>query len=307
MRDTKSDSDVAASIAAELITRENVDLMLALYSPAMTNPISAQCERYGVPCIASQTILVSWLMGGPYDWSYCIGLAEPDYAVLFFDLFDSIKGKTNNVIALINSDDPEGRATAAAWKLEAEKRGGYTMIDLGLIPYGTKDRVHNKYIETCKRSRADILTGNMIPTDFASFWRQCHELGYKPKIVAMSRSLLFPSWVAAIGGDLGNGLVGYLWWSPDFPYKSSLIGHRDRELCQAWETHSGKQWTPVLGMTHAVLEVAVKVLEGAGDLDKAKIRTALANIDLNTMIGRVNFKAPLTPSNLLRHTNSGLR
>ncbi|MEM4576446.1 MAG: ABC transporter substrate-binding protein [Candidatus Nezhaarchaeales archaeon] len=298
LRDIKSDSDAAASVAAELITRENVDLMLALYSPAMTNPISAQCERYGVPCIVSQTIIVSWLMGGPYTWSYCIGLAEPDYAVLFFDLFDTIKDKTNKVVALINSDDPDGRATAAAWKAQAEKRG-YTIVDLGLIPYGTKD--FSTYVEACKKAGADILTGNMIPTDFASFWRQCNEMSYKPKLVAMARSLLFPSWVAALGGDLGNGLVGYIWWTPYHPYESSLTGQTPQDLCQAWETYSGKQWTPVLGMTHAVLEVAVKAIEKAGSLDKAKIRDALANIDLNTIVGRVNFKAPLTSSQQARY------
>jgi len=298
IRDTKSDTDLAATVAAELITKDNVDIMLALYSPAMTNPISAQCEKYGVPCIASQTILLSWLMGAPYEWSYCIGLAEPDYAVLFFDLFDSAGNKTNKIVAMINADDPDGRGFAESITPVANARG-YTLIDSGLVPYGTAD--YSSYIYQWKGQRADILTGNMLFTDFAALWRQCNELGYKPKIVAMSRALLFPSWVEAIGGELPNGLISYTWWSSYHPYTSSITGQTTSELVEAWEAYSGKQWTPVLGLTHAVLEVAIDAIKRAGSLDKAKIRDALAETNLNTIAGPVNFKASLTAQQQARY------
>ena len=298
IRDTKSDSDLAASITAELITKDNVDMMLALYSPAMANPISAQCEKYGVPCIVSQTIILSWLMGAPYEWSYCIGLAEPDYAVMFFDTFDSVRNQTNGIIAMINSDDPDGRATAESWKVQADARG-YTLVDSGLVPYGTAD--YSSYITQWKSVGADILTGNMNPVDFAALWRQCNEMGYKPKIVAVARAVLFPSWVEAIGGDLGNGLLQEAWWTPYHPYTSSVTGQTTQELCKAWEDYSGKQWTPVLGMTHAVLEVAVDAIKRAGSLNKTKIRDALAETNLNTIVGPINFKAPLTPQQQARY------
>jgi branched-chain amino acid transport system substrate-binding protein len=298
IRDTKSDPDLAATIAAELITKDNVDIMLALYSPAMTNPISAQCEKYGVPCIVSQTILLSWLMGAPYEWSYAIGLAEPDFAILFFDLFDSMGDKVNKKVAMINADDPDGRGFSESIKIVAKARG-YTLIDAGLVPYGAAD--YSSYIYNWKSSGADILTGNMLFVDFATLWRQCNELGYKPKIVAMSRALLFPSWVEAIGGELPNGLIGYTWWSPFHPYKSSITGQTASQLVEAWEAHSGKQWTPVLGLTHAVLEVAIDAVKRAGSLDKTKIRDALAETNLNTIAGPVNFKAPLTPQQQARY------
>ncbi|MBS7647456.1 ABC transporter substrate-binding protein [Candidatus Bathyarchaeota archaeon] len=298
LRDTKSDSDQAATIAAELITKENIDIMLALYSPAMTNPISAQCEKYGVPCIVSQTIIISWLMGGPYEWSYCIGLAEPDYAVLFFDLFDSAGEQVNKIVAMINADDPDGRGYSESINRVAAARG-YTIVDAGLVPYGTSD--YSSYIYTWKSANAQILTGNMRSVEFAALWRQCNELGYKPKIVAMSRALLFPSWVEAIGGDLPNGLIGYTWWSGYHPYRSSITGQTTSQLIEAWESYSKKQWTPVLGLTHCVLEVAIDAVKRAGSLDKTRIKEALANINLNTIAGPINFKAPLTPQQQARY------
>jgi branched-chain amino acid transport system substrate-binding protein len=116
-------------------------------------------------------------MGAPYEWSYCIGLAEPDYAVLFFDLFDSAGNKTNKIVAMINADDPDGRGFAESIKHVANARG-YTLIDSGLVPYGTAD--YSSYIYQWKSAGADILTGNMLFTDFAALWRQCNELG-KPR------------------------------------------------------------------------------------------------------------------------------
>jgi branched-chain amino acid transport system substrate-binding protein len=227
-----------------------------------------------------------------------MGSAEPDYAVLFFDLFDSAGNKTNKIVAMINADDPDGRAFAESIRAVANVRG-YTLIDSGLVPYGTAE--FSSYIYQWKSAGADILTGNMLATDFAALWRQCNELGYKPKIVAMSRALLFPSWVEAIGGELPNGLITYTWWSPHHPYTSSITGQTTSKLAEAWEAYSGKQWTPSLGPTHAALEVAIDAIKRAGSLDKAKIRDALAKTNLNTITGLVNFKEPLTAQQQARY------
>src|SRR6202034_524637 len=43
---------------------------------------------------------------------------------------------------------------------------------------------------------AEIVTGNMIPPDFATFWSQAAQQGFKPKIVTIGKALLFPSVIA---------------------------------------------------------------------------------------------------------------
>lgn len=57
-----------------------------------------------------------------------------------------------------------------------------------------------------------------------------------------------------------------------------------------------------MGLTHAVLEVAVDAIGRAGNLDKTKIRNALAETNLNTIVGIVNFKAPLTSQQKARYS-----
>ena len=56
----------------------------------------------------------------------------------------------------------------------------------------------------------------MIPPDFATFWSQAAQQGFKPKIVTIGKALLFPSVIASLGAR-GNGLSSEIWWTPDLP------------------------------------------------------------------------------------------
>src|SRR5690606_38576688 len=49
VKDVESSSDVAASRAGELILDDGVDMVLAIATPEMINPVADQCEANGVP------------------------------------------------------------------------------------------------------------------------------------------------------------------------------------------------------------------------------------------------------------------
>ena len=61
-------------------------------------------------------------------------------------------------------------------------------------------------IAAFKAAGAEIVTGNMIPPDFATFWSQAAQQGFKPKIVTIGKALLFPSVINSLGAR-GNGLT----------------------------------------------------------------------------------------------------
>ena len=61
-------------------------------------------------------------------------------------------------------------------------------------------------IAAFKAAGAEIVTGNMIPPDFATFWSQAAQQGFKPKIVTIGKALLFPSVIDSLGAR-GNGLT----------------------------------------------------------------------------------------------------
>ena len=149
-------------------------------------------------------------------------------------------------------------------------------------------------IAAFKEAGCEVITGNMIPPDFATFWSQCAQQGFAPKVVTIGKALLFPSVIASLG-DRGPGLSSEVWWSPGHPFKSSLTGASAKELAEGYTAASGRPWTQPIGFKHALFEVAADVIKRASDLeDPAAIIAAIAATDLETIVGSVNWaKGPI--------------
>jgi branched-chain amino acid transport system substrate-binding protein len=73
------------------------------------------------------------------------------------------------------------------------------------------------------------------------------------------------------------------------PFKSSLTGASCKELAATWFKDTGRQWTQPMGFDYAAFEIATDVLKRAGSLNKKKIREALVQTNLNTMVGPIKF------------------
>ena len=115
-------------------------------------------------------------------------------------------------------------------------------------------------IAAFKAAGAEIVTGNMIPPDFATFWSQAAQQGFKPKIVTIGKALLFPSAINALGAR-GNGLTSEIWWSPNHPFKSGLTGQSCKQLADAYVAATKRPWSQPIGFQHALFEVAIDVAQ----------------------------------------------
>ncbi len=284
--DTEGNPTKSAEVASKLILQDKVDLMVAAYTPDVTNPISAACERYEVPCVASVCPIEPWLTGGPYKWSYLFFWSLEQVINVHTGMWNQFADKTTKVVGGVWANDPDG----VVWAQEFTKKlnaMGYRVVDLGRFPYGMQD--FSAFINTWKKEKVDILTGLLIPPDWATCWRQCHQQGFIPKIATIGKALLFPAAVEAIGGNLPNGLTSEVWWTPLYPFKSSLTGTSSKQLADACTEKTKKQWNQVLGYDYAIFEIIVDVLKRAGSLDKKKIRDALANTNLTTVVGPIKY------------------
>jgi branched-chain amino acid transport system substrate-binding protein len=294
--DTESSPTKAGELAARLIMRDKVDLIVTLHTPITVNPVSALCEKFQVPCIASDNPIDSWLPGGPYKWAFNFFWEVDQATDVHTGMWNEYANQTNKTVGCLWPNDPDGVGAVALHAPKFNKLG-YKLVDVGRFPHGIQD--FTSFINTWKREKVEILTGIVAPPDWIQCWRQCHQQGFIPKIVTMGKATLFAGAMMALGVDLAVGLTSDVWWSPHHPFKSSLTGNSCKDLADLWTKDTGNQWTQPLGFDYAVFEVAADVLRRAGSLDKGKIREALAQTNLDTMVGHIKFNEKnysLTPT-----------
>jgi branched-chain amino acid transport system substrate-binding protein len=284
--DTESNPTKAAEVASKLILQDKIDLMLVLHTPDTVNPVGAICERYQVPCISSVAPIEPWLTGGPYKWTFHYFWGLGDIITVFTGMWNEFSGQTNKIVGGFWPNDPDGTVWAAEFTKKL-KTMGYKVVDVGRFPYGMQD--FSSFIGTWKKENVEILTGVPIPPDWATAWRQCHQQGFIPKIATIGKAVLFPAAMEAMGGNLPNGLSSEIWWTPSHPFKSSLTGVSCKELADSWTKSTNRQWTQPLGFDYAAFEIAIDVLKRAGSLDKKKIREALVQTNLDTVVGHIKF------------------
>ena len=300
VKDSQSDSNRAAQVAADLILDDGVDVMLVASTPDTTNPVADQCEANGVPCISSVAPWQPYFFGRqgtpetPFKWTFHFFWGLEDVEAVYLDMWDAVQ--TNKKVGALWPNDPDGNAWGDAQNgfppVVAER--GYTMIDPGHYANGTQD--FSAQISQFKSEGAQLLAGVPIPPDFTTFWKQAAQQDFRPKIATIGKALLFPSTIEALG-DLGENLGTEVWWSPSHPYSSLLTRQSSTALARDYTTQTGKPWTQPLGFVHALFEVAAAALGRASSPDdKQGIATALSTLQIDTIVGRLDWTAGPVPN-----------
>jgi branched-chain amino acid transport system substrate-binding protein len=298
-KDAASDSDRAGEVAAELINDDEVDLILASSTPDIVNPVADQCEANAVPCITTVAPWQPYYFGRgatpdtPFTWTYHFFWGLEDVEAVYLDMWSQVD--TNMQAGALWPNDPDGTAWGDPQNgfapVVAEQ--GYSIVDPGFYPNGTQD--FTAQISAFKDGDAQVLLGVPIPPDFTTFWTQAKQQDYNPTIATIGKALLFPSSIEALG-DIGNNLGTEVWWTPSHPYESSTTGQSSQELAEAYESETGKQWTQPLGFAHALFEVAAAALEQAGGTDAQDLADVLAELQVSTVVGDLDWTSGPVPN-----------
>ncbi len=292
LRDAQSNPNKAAEIAGDLILNDEVHIMLPASTTDINNPTADQCELYGVPCISSNSPWQAFVMprGGaeqPFEWTYHFFWGLEDVLGTFTGMWKSIE--TNGKVGMLFPRNADGET----WGNNdyglppAVRDAGFEAFAPSMFEPRTND--FSAQIAEFKNNNCEIVGGITYVADLKTFITQCNQQNYHPKVVTVAAALLFPSGIEAMG-DLGEGMSSEVWWTPAFPYKSSLTGQTSRDLADIWESETGKQWTQPLGYAHALWEVVLDTLKRSENpLDRMANRDALAATNLDTIVGNIRF------------------
>jgi len=308
VRDTQSDPNRAAEVAADLILIDDVDLLLVASTPETTNPVSDQCEVFQQPCISTMSPWQAWYFRSSealepdfagYDYTYHYFWGLEDVIEVFLTMWDT--ADTNMVVGAMWPNDGDG----LAWSDEALgfppalEEAGYTVVDPGRYENLKDD--FSAEIQLFKDNNVEIVTGVMLPPDLGTFLTQASQQDFNPRMVTVAKAALFPTVVETISDDLGTNVTTEIWWSPTHPYESSLLGLSSEELGAAYTEATGNQVTQPIGYVHSLFEVAVDVLQTAEDpTDPEALLASIEDTSLDTMVGNVDWGAEGLPPTIAK-------
>jgi branched-chain amino acid transport system substrate-binding protein len=291
-KDSQSSGTRASEVAAELILRDKVDLIVGSATPDTTNPVADQAEVNEVPCITTNCPWQPYFFGRNGDpkkgftWTYHFFWGLEDVIAAFLALWES--QPTNKVVGGLFPNDADGNAWGDPHRglPPALAQAGYRLIDSGR--YQVMNNDFTSQITRFKEAGAQIVTGNMIPPDFTTFWSQAAQQNFHPKIVTIGKALLFPSVVNSLG-PRGNGLTSEIWWTPNYPFRSGLTGQSAQQLTDAYAGATKRPWSQPIGYQHALFEVAIDVLKRTKSVDPKAILDAIVATNYNSMVGPVRW------------------
>jgi branched-chain amino acid transport system substrate-binding protein len=295
--DSQSDSNRAAQVTGDLINNTKVDMVLAASTPDTCVPVADQCEALSVPCLTCDCPWQSYVgtrSGGDltavFNWTYHVFWGAEDMLACFFDMQGQVS--TNKVIATMYPNDADGNALGPIF-IPAYKSAGYTVVDGSGFQNGTED--FTTQISSFKKGAAEMGTGIFIPPDFTNFWKQSIQQGWVPKVATYAKALLFPQSVEALG-SIANGLTTEVWWTPNHPFTSALLGETCQQFAADFETAQNQEWTQPL-LHFLIFEWAIDVLKRATSVDdKQAIMTAVKATKLDTIAGTIDFTAAVEPA-----------
>src|SRR5580693_2169858 len=297
--DSQSSPTRAGQVAEQLALQNKVDLILTTSTPETTNPVAAQCETQGTPCVSTVVPWESWyagLKGNPQNptqkFTYCtmffFGLKE--FQECFVPMWNHFS--TDKVVGCVYPNDADGNAFRGGFE-PLIKASGYTVVDGGAYADGTSD--YTTMISQFKSKNAEIFSNCPLPPDFNTFWKQAAQQGYKPRLATVAKVLLFPADTVALG-SLVNNIATDSWWGPYMPYTSSLTGVSAKTLANDYQSQTGNEWVQSIGSSYALFEVAKEAFGAVSDPhDKAEVADALHKVSYSGMCGAINFAGGPAP------------
>jgi len=281
----------SAEAATRAILEDEVDVLMAQGTPDTTNAPSDLCERYEVPCITSNTPVEAWLFGPDgqpkdYDYTFHFFFSVPDLVANHIGMIEALPGGFNGNIGYLYPNDPDGVVFASLFD-PAFREQGWNPTDPGRFQQGLPD--FSSIINQFRRNQVEVVTGVLAPPDMQNYLQQAAQMGFAPRMYIIDKGTGYPEPMRALG-EFGVNLLSVNFWSPAYPGSSQYGGWTGQDLVDAYaEENPGAMYSPPLAYTDASYDVLFDALQRAGSTDRAALLAALAETDLETVVGQVTF------------------
>ena len=300
--DSESNQNKCTEMAQKLIEEDHVDLMIAIQTPNTVIPVAQVCERYGIPCIATQSPVDPLANSlDEFNWTY-------DFFYTLDEVYESQRALWTKAgyapgsgakVGLLFANDTDGTSWHDLF-VRRLSEDGYIVVDPGQYPSGTTDftNIANHF----KNEKIDLIAGTNIPPDFMNAYNAIIAAGVEIGCITMGKCALLQSDVEALG-NLADGIMTQVWWAPTNPFISDLTGLSCKEINEKYIAENGRVMPQPAAFAYAGLELAVQTLREAGTTEKQAVFSAVGRLNCQTIVGTVDYSKKLKG---LRYSSSVL-
>lgn len=282
--DYQTDGKRAGQLAEKLITDDEVDVLMAPFGSGHTKIVAAVAERYQVPLIACVASSVSVYDQG---FKYLFGTLAPNTGMTeSMAAYFKEKMPDLQTVAVYGRDDvfPKAMATALA---DSASAAGLEVVYDELYAVGTMD--HSAAMSAIESAEPDWVYMTGYTQDLILGRKQMQDLGVEAPIITMVTGPAYKEFTEGLG-DLADGVTSSTWWHHATAY-TGAVGAWDTTagFYEDFVAEFGEDPDYVHGSCAAAADVLVHAVETAGSTDKQAVRDALADTEILTFYGPIDF------------------
>lgn len=271
--DSESKPEKGVAEAERMINTEKVNVLTGCWNSAVTYPVTAVAERYGIPFIVPVSVADKITEQG-FKNVFRIAAKDSwwtrDQFAFLKDMQAEFGVKVKR-LAFVYENGDWGKGFAEQWK-KLVKEGGYEVVlD---EPYPSTSTDLSPVVQKIKRAKPDVLLLVSNAADAILLTNTLAEYKVNLKaIIASGGGHADPSFLTATGGN-SKYLFDIVEWETDVNKPGA------KEANEKYKAKYGQNLTGEAVDAYVAMYVLKDALERAGSLDPAKIREALAATNL---------------------------
>ncbi len=277
--DDQGKQDIAKSATEKLVNQNKVAMLTGGYSSACTNVIAGSAQTLNTPFL---------IVTGSSDditrqgWKYVFrGTAAPasKYTIAFWDMLEKVVKPQNVAIIFENTDF--GTSGAKGFREECKNRGVNVVFDqayeAGAIDF-------KPMLANMRSTNPDMIFATSYVMDASMIVKQMKELDFNTKLfVGNGAGYTMPEFLENAGAAT-EFVASTALWVPNVAWPGAS------EYFEKYKQKFGKEPDYHGAQAYATMYIIADALSRAEDMSNNGIQQALAQTDLDTIMGPVTFE-----------------
>ena len=283
-QDDQSNPQLSAQIAEQMLTQGGVQFLLAPFGSPPAGAVAAVAEKHHVPMVAPSAAARQVFMQG---FHYTFGVLAPadqfPAAVIDWELNMTPKPTT---LAILTADDDSSLLITQGTVAYSQSKG-IKVVYLQKYPAGTTNLA--PLVQQAKAKNPDLFFNSGHFLEAVAAHKAAKDLMLDAKVFTYGIGPAQPEFVQALG-PVADYTVTASPWTPQAKFKADY-GPTSAEFVATYRQRYHSQVDPGFVTADAMASgLALQfAIEHAQSLEPAKVRDALASMDVSTFYGRLKF------------------